>query len=65
MKDEMVLSDNFDYVYDINDLIKQKCDAKNVVDDEIISFLKICNILKMEIQIVKFATLVNENNRRW
>lgn len=61
----MVLSDNFDYVYDINDLIKQKCDAKNVVDDEIISFLKICNILKMKIQIVKFATLVNENNRRW
>lgn len=58
MKDEIVLSDNFGYVYDINDLIKQKCDVKNI-DDDVTTFLeKICNILKVKIQIVKFVTCV-------
>ena len=39
MKDEMVLSDNFDHVYDdINDLIKRKkSDVKNAVNDAMIS----------------------------
>lgn len=39
MKDEIVLSDNFDYVYDdINDLIKRKKhDVKNAVNDAMIS----------------------------
>ena len=39
MRDEIVLSDNFDHVYDdINDLIKRKkCDVKSTVNDAMIS----------------------------
>lgn len=39
MKDEIVLSDNFNHVYDdINDLIKQKkYDVRNAVNDAMIS----------------------------
>lgn len=39
MKDEIVLSDTFNHVYDdINDLIKQKkWDVKNTVNDAMIS----------------------------